>query len=61
VVGLARHLGIDPELALRGAAARFRRRFSTMLELTEVPPAELTAPAWLALWERAKETERVVE
>ncbi len=57
LVNLARWHGIDPESALRGANARFRRRFSRMeaeahsrgTPLEELSPAELDQ-----LWEQAK-------
>src|SRR5271170_8182064 len=58
-VNLGRHLDVDPEMALRGTNARFRRRFREMeriarktigKSLSELPPEELEA-----LWVRAKE------
>jgi tetrapyrrole methylase family protein/MazG family protein len=36
MVNVARHLGIDPEAALRDAAAKFRRRFTAMEELAQL-------------------------
>jgi ATP diphosphatase len=55
-VNLARHLKIDPESALRGTNAKFRRRFSAMEKtagdadsLEQMTPTELEA-----LWSRAK-------
>ncbi len=55
-VNLARHVGVDAESALRGANAKFRRRFARMEEeaggaavLAEQSPEELDA-----LWRRAK-------
>ena len=55
-VNLARHVGVDAESALRGANAKFRRRFASMEEeaggpaaLTERSPEELDV-----LWRRAK-------
>ena len=58
VVSLARRHGIDAEMALRGAAGRFRRRFEAMIP----DPAEnLTAlgrDEWLRRWDAAKDTER---
>jgi nucleoside triphosphate diphosphatase len=60
VVNLARHLKVDPELALRRTNAKFRRRFAAMEQasdraLTEHSPAELEA-----LWAQAKQQEAVV-
>ena len=57
-VNLARHLKIDPELALRDTNARFRSRFSAMegeakRPLEELPPDELER-----LWATAKQRER---
>jgi tetrapyrrole methylase family protein/MazG family protein len=61
VVNLARHLGVDPEVALRESSQRFIRRFSAMeraaagegRELVGMDLAELDV-----LWERAKAAER---
>jgi MazG family protein len=57
VVGLARRHQIDPEMALRGAARRFRDRFSTMSERADRALGDLTREQWLALWEAAKAAE----
>jgi len=57
-VNLARHLKIDPELALRDANARFRSRFRAM-ETTSAQPLEKLSPEELeALWADAKRQER---
>jgi len=54
VVNLARHLGVDAEMALRGCNARFRARFREM-ELTAARPLEeLSAPELEELWNAAK-------
>jgi nucleoside triphosphate diphosphatase len=54
VVNYARHLGIDPEEALRGATARFETRFRKVEELAERPLGEMDIDALEALWQRAK-------
>lgn len=54
VVNYARHLGIDPETALRGAAARFEARFRKVEQLAEHPLSEMDIDALEALWQRAK-------
>ena len=58
-VNLARHLKVDPESALRGTNAKFRRRFGAMEtaaagadKLEQLAPAELEA-----LWADAKREE----
>lgn len=60
-VNLARHLGVDAEGALRGASAKFERRFRAM-EAAAAARGErleaLGAPALDALWEEAKRPER---
>jgi MazG family protein len=54
VVHLGRHLGVDPEMALRNCNLRFRRRFLE-IELAAPRPLEDLAPAELeALWALAK-------
>ena len=58
-VNFARHLKVDPELALRRTNAKFRRRFAAMEQasgeaLHKRRPAELEA-----LWEKAKQQEAV--
>jgi XTP/dITP diphosphohydrolase/ATP diphosphatase len=58
-VNLARHLKVDPELALRATNAKFRRRFAAM-ERAGGGRAELeqrTAEELERLWERAKSDE----
>ena len=57
-VNLARHLKIDPELALRDMNARFRRRFGIMEKDSLRPLEELSAEDLEQLWARAKERER---
>lgn len=57
VVGLARRHRIDPELALRGAARRFRERFERVATTAGRPLEALTRREWLDLWDAAKEAE----
>ncbi len=54
---LARHLKVDPELALRDANAKFRRRFAAMESATERPLEALSLPELEALWSSTKQTE----
>lgn len=57
VVNLARHLGVDAEAALRGAASRFRRRVETMEESAAARGLDLRALSLAeldALWDAAK-------
>ncbi len=51
---LARHLGVDAEMALRGANLRFRRRFAWMEWAAERGLADLEPEALEELWRRAK-------
>ena len=43
VVNLARHLNVDPELALRRTNGKFRRRFAAMEQASDVPLSEQSA------------------
>jgi ATP diphosphatase len=54
VVNLARHLSIDPEAALRDAAARFESRFRAVERLAEAPLHQMTIEELETLWQRAK-------
>lgn len=56
-VGLARRHHVDPEMALRGAAQRFRARFEHAVATAGRPVSELSTDEWLGLWERAKAVE----
>ena len=60
-VNFARHLGIDPESALRHANAKFERRFrrvEALLAQQGLAPQASTLETMDALWERAKTEER---
>jgi ATP diphosphatase len=54
VVNLARHLDVDPEAALREAAARFEQRFRKVETLSERPLTGMSIDELEALWQRAK-------
>jgi ATP diphosphatase len=54
VVNYARHLGVEPEGALREATARFETRFRKVEELADKPLNEMDIDALEVLWERAK-------
>src|SRR5579859_3807060 len=54
VVNLARHLKVDPELALRRTNTKFRTRFAVMEQSTARPLAEHSAAELEALWVAAK-------
>lgn len=57
-VNLARHLKVDPELALRDTNARFRSRFCAMEKDSQQPLEEISPEELERLWARAKEKER---
>lgn len=60
VVGLARHLDVDAEAALRRAATKFEQRFEAVLAQAaadDLPTRELDRDAWLRLWEQVKASE----
>jgi MazG family protein len=59
VVNLARHLKIDPELALRRTNAKFRRRFAAMEQASEGALSNRSAAELEALWAQAKRREAV--
>ena len=57
VANLARHYGVDPEAALRGANAKFERRFAHIedaLKAQGKTPAESDLTEMDALWNEAK-------
>jgi nucleoside triphosphate diphosphatase len=56
-VNLARHLKIDPELALRDTNAKFRCRFRFMEQTSARPLEELSSEELESLWTQAKQTE----
>ena len=61
VVNLARHLKVDPESALRGANAKFDRRFRFIeqaLRDTHRPIEDCTLEDLDALWDEAKRQEK---
>ncbi len=54
-VNVARHLGIDPELAVRAATARFEERFRWIeAHVGDGDMAAMSLPELDALWDRAK-------
>jgi ATP diphosphatase len=64
MANLARHLGVDPEAALRGANAKFTRRFARIedwLAETGRRPEQSGLAEMDALWNRAKAEERATD
>jgi len=53
-VNYARHLGVEPEGALRDATARFEQRFRKVEELADKPLNQMNIEELEALWQRAK-------
>jgi MazG family protein len=61
MANVARHLGVDPEAALRGANAKFVRRFESIeaaLAAGGRKPQDSTLEEMDALWDAAKAAER---
>ncbi len=58
VVNLLRHSGVDPEVALRSANAKFERRFAAMEAAAGASFPALDLAAKEALWDAAKAAER---
>lgn len=61
VVNIGRHVGADPEMALRGTNTKFRRRFShieTELEANGESLEQATLERMEELWQAAKAIER---
>jgi ATP diphosphatase len=61
MANLARHLRIDPEAALRGANAKFTRRFAAIeaaLAAEGRTPSDSTLAEMDALWDAAKRAEK---
>ena len=57
LAGVARRLGVDPEVALRTANARFARRFreaESQVHADGRSPKQVSIEEWLELWARAK-------
>jgi ATP diphosphatase len=54
VVNYARHLGVDPETALREANQRFETRFRKVEEIAHKPLKDMDIEALEALWQQAK-------
>ena len=59
VVNLARHLKVDPELALKRSNAKFRARFQTMERSSAGTLEQRSAEELEALWAQAKQREAV--
>jgi nucleoside triphosphate diphosphatase len=59
VVNLARHLRVDPEMALRQSNAKFRNRFQAMESSAAGPLEELSQEELEALWSQAKQKESI--
>ena len=57
VVNYARRLGIDPEAALRGANAKFERRFRQVEQLADGAPANFDLMELEGFWQVAKSEE----
>jgi ATP diphosphatase len=57
IVNISRHLGVDPELALKAANQKFEERFRHIEERLEADgrsPSESSLDEMEALWQEAK-------
>jgi ATP diphosphatase len=61
VANLARKLKLDPEMTLRDANAKFRRRFAAMEATADRELEQLSATQLEELWNRAKQAENEAE
>ena len=64
VINLARHLDVDPEMALRQTNVKFERRFAAIeraLETQGKSPQEATLAEMDALWDAAKAAEKAAK
>ena len=64
IANWARHLGLDAEAALRGANAKFERRFAFIEAAAGqqgLALSGLSAQQWETLWQAAKDTEKASE
>lgn len=59
IVNFARHLKIDPELALRRTNRKFRRRFAAMEQASDRALHEQSTAELEALWQQAKQQEAI--
>jgi len=62
VVNLARHVGADPDMALRGTNAKFERRFGFIEQVLETQGRSLESASLTemdALWNEAKRNEKI--
>ncbi len=60
IANWARHLGVDPEVALQAAGRKFERRFGHMEREAQgrrLPLDQLTPSQWEELWQAAKAAE----
>lgn len=63
VANLARHLRVDPEAALRGACAKFERRFAAVEDCLRErgrTPAESTLEEMDAIWDEVRAADKLV-
>ncbi|QJQ33130.1 nucleoside triphosphate pyrophosphohydrolase [Sphingomonas lacunae] len=58
MVNWARHLGVDPEAALRDANRKFERRFRSVEEMSDKPLNDMHIDELESLWRRAKLADR---
>ena len=56
VVNYARHLGIDPEAALRASTQRFEGRFRKVEAMADKPLRDMDLEALESLWQQAKKS-----
>jgi nucleoside triphosphate diphosphatase len=54
IVNYARHVGVNPETALRDSVARFEKRFRKVEAIADKPLSEMNIDELEALWQRAK-------